>query len=321
MLYSSRSDEMEMKWLRIKDDTVKFEPSVSLHGDVLLRCRHLCRESKDDNKQERVTSVFRVAFNTGYVQRDSLILQREELDGTGSRSKFQDSFRVELYFKEEQNQDGESHEDHNATAAIKPFWDHVDRRKRRLQKIARKKRKEEARKKSVAAVKDNNITTPKVIRSKDAFSLGDLPDDEEVEFDPTESENSSKTSSSPTPELKKTKKIATEENSNPSPKSELKRLEKIEEKLGLTKEEEKEERRKIEDEDTPPSSPFDVDAELKKLEISASTLDHDIDGILGDIDLDDDALNTTNTTTTGGIEEDDPDLGDLEDYLKTFENT
>ena len=313
MLYSSRSDETEMKWLRIKDDTVKFEPSVSLHGDVLLRCRHLCRESKDDNKQERVTSVFRVAFNTGYVQRDSLILQREELDGTGSRSKFQDSFRVELYFKEEQNQDGESHEDHNATAAIKPFWDHVDRRKRRLQRIARKKREEV--KKSKAAVKDDDdkISTPKIVRSKDAFSLGDLPDDEEVEFDPTESENSSKTS---TPELKRLEtnnKIATEGSSDSSPKSELKRLEKIEEKLGLTKEEE---RRKIEGEDTPPSSPFDVDAELKKLEISASTLDNDIDGILGDIDLDDDALNTTTT----GIE-DDPDLGDLEDYLKTFENS
>ena len=156
------------------------------------------------------------------------------------------------------------------------------------------------------------ISTPKIVRSKDAFSLGDLPDDEEVEFDPTESENSSKTS---TPELKRletSNKIATEGSSDSSPKSELKRLEKIEEKLGLTKEEE---RRKIGGEDTPPSSPFDVDAELKKLEISASTLDNDIDGILGDIDLDDDALNTTTT----GIE-DDPDLGDLEDYLKTFEN-
>ena len=311
-MYSSRS-EKDLKWLRIKDDTVKFEPNVSLHGDVLLRCRHLCRKSKDDDdEQERVTSVFRVAFNTGYVQRDSLILQREELDGTGSRSKFQDAFRVELYFQEEQSEDSGTHEDHNAAAAIKPFWDHVDRRKRRLQRMARKKREEV--KKSKAAVKDDDkISTPKIVRSKDAFSLGDLPDDEEVEFDPTESENSSKTS---TPELKRLEtnnKIATEGSSDSSPKSELKRLEKIEEKLGLTKEEE---RRKIEGEDTPPSSPFDVDAELKKLEISASTLDNDIDGILGDIDLDDDALNTTTT----GIEEDDPDLGDLEDYLKTFEN-
>ena len=75
-----------------------------------------------------------------------------------------------------------------------------------------------------------------------------------------------------------------------------------------------EDERIIKDDQDTPSSPFDVDAEFKQLEISASTLDDDIDGILGDIDLDEDTLNS-------GVEEEDPDLGDLENYLKTFENT
>jgi len=312
MLYSSRDDKNnELKGYRIKDETIKFEPNVPLHGDVLLRCRHLTDKSNEEKMV--ATSVFRIAFNTGYVQRDSLVLERDELDGTGSSKKFQDSFRVEMYFQESDASVPSSMKD---DVAIKPFWDHIDRRKRLLQRKLAKKRKEKEAAKPRQQVQGNGkISTPKMVRTKDAFSLGELPDedDEEIEFDPKTDETTiKKPSGEMATKVEKSSNKSVEKSSPARSSNELKRLEKLEKELGLSEQE----KTKVESPKvvSSPSSPFDVDAELKELEISASALDDDIDGLLGDIDLGDDDDTTT-------LEEDDTDLGDLEDYLKTFDTT
>jgi len=132
----SGKDETRLpRWARVEDDCVKFVPRIKMQGDVLIRCRHL----REDGTQ---VSVFRAAFNTGYVQRNVLSLCKAELDGAIGNHRFSDVFRVELIFGAVVGDDeGGDPKDGAASSGLnRSFWDQVDKRQRMMRRRQRTKR-------------------------------------------------------------------------------------------------------------------------------------------------------------------------------------
>lgn len=62
--FNERTDKAgaEVSWASHTSDQIAFHVDAIIHGDILLRCRHL------DTSGRRI-SMFRIAFHTGYVPR------------------------------------------------------------------------------------------------------------------------------------------------------------------------------------------------------------------------------------------------------------
>jgi hypothetical protein len=56
---------------------VLFNVETPLHGDILMRCRHVSADG-------RRVSVFRTAFHTGYIQDNILRIPKSQLDGANN---------------------------------------------------------------------------------------------------------------------------------------------------------------------------------------------------------------------------------------------
>ncbi|CEM36154.1 unnamed protein product [Vitrella brassicaformis CCMP3155] len=78
----------------VEDGTVRFECSLKVTGDVLLRVRH---QADDGTK----CSAFRAAFHTAFVPNDTLCLKLglSELDGAAGDVRFPADFFVDLMFE------------------------------------------------------------------------------------------------------------------------------------------------------------------------------------------------------------------------------
>eukprot|EP00742_Colponemidia_sp_Colp-10_P005471 GILJ01005846.1.p1 GENE.GILJ01005846.1~~GILJ01005846.1.p1 ORF type:complete len:443 (+),score=58.40 GILJ01005846.1:40-1368(+) len=93
LIYSSTRKEKLIRSYFASDISFSFSVETILEGDILLRCRHLARDST------RV-SMFRVAFHTGFVGAGILRLSKAQLDGAHEDSKFSSDFFIDLIFTE-----------------------------------------------------------------------------------------------------------------------------------------------------------------------------------------------------------------------------
>lgn len=87
----NQSDE-DLPFVRVCDGTIPFDIKAVIHGDILIRCRHLTREN------QRV-SMFRAAFHTGYVPPNVLRLTKTQLDGACSDQRYPDDIFLDLIFE------------------------------------------------------------------------------------------------------------------------------------------------------------------------------------------------------------------------------
>lgn len=92
----SGSASLNLSWINSEEGTISFTVNAAIRGDILLRCRH-ADSSGNASKGQRV-SMFRAAFHTGYVPSGVLRLTREQLDGAGTDSRFDDDFFIDLIF-------------------------------------------------------------------------------------------------------------------------------------------------------------------------------------------------------------------------------
>jgi hypothetical protein len=178
MLYSSSWKDGETpEAVTVEEGSKLFVVDTPMHGDILLRCRHV---EKDGSKR---TSMFRTAFHTGYVQDNLLRLNKNLLDGACSMEEFHHDFFVELIFDSLDDPLGDSvtlspgshtpssvgeregsidilEEDRDAFDKLlnsqSSFWDEVDRRKR------------------TRGLKSASPARKPASNMKDAFSIGEL---------------------------------------------------------------------------------------------------------------------------------------------------
>jgi hypothetical protein len=87
----NQSDE-DLPFVQVCDGTIPFDIGAVIHGDILIRCRHLTREN------QRV-SMFRAAFHTGYVPPNVLRLTKTQLDGACSDQRYPDDIFLDLIFE------------------------------------------------------------------------------------------------------------------------------------------------------------------------------------------------------------------------------
>ena len=84
--------KLELKWIRASEGSVSFPVDCAVQGDILLRVRHA------DNRTGARVSMFRAAFHTGYVPCGVLRLTKQQLDGSSTDPRFDESFFVDLIF-------------------------------------------------------------------------------------------------------------------------------------------------------------------------------------------------------------------------------
>lgn len=119
----------EPRWAKPEDGPLVFEINCVVHGDILLRCRHL------DAKGTRI-SMFRAALHAGYAPLGVLRLAKSQLDGACSDDRFPPDFELDLIF-EAASPNTPLEDDHTPTAYDQllhkdsRFWSEVRARKRR----------------------------------------------------------------------------------------------------------------------------------------------------------------------------------------------
>jgi protein-tyrosine phosphatase len=86
------SKSAELKWIARSEGSVSFHMDVVIHGDVLIRCRHI------DPVGGKRESMFRAAFHTGYTPVGVLRLTKAQLDGCDADDRFEDDFFVDFIF-------------------------------------------------------------------------------------------------------------------------------------------------------------------------------------------------------------------------------
>ncbi len=84
-------DVVQPKWIYESGSSTSFCMEFPLHGDILLRGRHIQSSGK------RV-SMFRAAFHTGYISNGVLRLTKAELDGANVDTRFAEDFFLDLVF-------------------------------------------------------------------------------------------------------------------------------------------------------------------------------------------------------------------------------
>lgn len=89
---TKKSGPVELKWIGTSEGNLSFHMDVMIHGDVLIRCRHM--DLNNGNRE----SMFRAAFHTGYTPIGVLRLTKSQLDGCDTDDRFDDDFFVDFIF-------------------------------------------------------------------------------------------------------------------------------------------------------------------------------------------------------------------------------
>ncbi|CAM9135483.1 unnamed protein product, partial [Ectocarpus fasciculatus] len=143
---------IELKWISTNEGSLSFHMDVMIHGDVLIRCRHM------DLNNGRRESMFRAAFHTGYTPIGVLRLTKGQLDGCDTDSRFDDDFFVDFIFApvEKKDTNGKNGVANDAGLVVDSeiaskfdemlhrdgrFWDKIAMRKNRATSNDSKKRK------------------------------------------------------------------------------------------------------------------------------------------------------------------------------------
>jgi tensin len=82
----------ELPFCRVSDGQISFQINRVVHGDILLRCRHLTA------RKQRV-SMFRAAFHTGYAPPNVMRMNKSYLDGACTDDRFADDFYIDVIFE------------------------------------------------------------------------------------------------------------------------------------------------------------------------------------------------------------------------------
>jgi len=90
------TNSLNLSWIDSAEGTASFTVNAPIRGDILLRCRHASSGGSGGAGQR--VSMFRAAFHTGYVPSGVLRLTREQLDGAGNDTRFDDDFFIDLIF-------------------------------------------------------------------------------------------------------------------------------------------------------------------------------------------------------------------------------
>ena len=127
----------DKSWAAPSEGSLVFPVDCVVHGDLLVRCRHV-----DD--RERRTSMFRAALHVGFAPTGVLRLTRDQLDGACGDDRFDGDFFVDLIFEacsgSAQALETGTGEEEGFSAAYdallakdSAFWKDVEDRKRRAQ--------------------------------------------------------------------------------------------------------------------------------------------------------------------------------------------
>ncbi|KAJ8611847.1 hypothetical protein CTAYLR_005783 [Chrysophaeum taylorii] len=129
--FEKQSDEIDLDaakeptWASPDDGPLAFEVDCVVHGDILLRCRHL------DDDGSRV-SMFRAALHSGFAPVGVLRLAKSQLDGACSDDRFQNDFFIDLIFEPATKTDEEPSHYDALLHRDSRFWAEVRARKRRV---------------------------------------------------------------------------------------------------------------------------------------------------------------------------------------------
>lgn len=90
---SYNQSEDDLPFCLSTDGSITFPIETVVHGDILIRCRHLTR------KGQRL-SMFRAAMHTGYIPPKVLRLRKSEIDGACNDKRYPEDFFIDLVFDE-----------------------------------------------------------------------------------------------------------------------------------------------------------------------------------------------------------------------------
>ena len=174
----------DKSWAAPSEGSLVFPVDCVVHGDLLVRCRHV-----DD--RERRTSMFRAALHVGFAPTGVLRLTRDQLDGACGDDRFDGDFFVDLIFEAcsgsaQALETGVSNEEGGFSAAYdallakdSAFWKDVEDRKRRAQqrRASRPARTANARAAEAAAAAPEPLRRAPSPRTKKqdgpVFAIGD----------------------------------------------------------------------------------------------------------------------------------------------------
>ncbi|XP_020580029.1 formin-like protein 6 isoform X3 [Phalaenopsis equestris] len=96
VLFTSLENKEQVHNFREEDDSqISLDVHCSIQGDVVLECIHM------DGDLELEEMLFRIMFNTAFIQNNVLLLNREEIDIIwGLEDQFTKNFKAEVKFSE-----------------------------------------------------------------------------------------------------------------------------------------------------------------------------------------------------------------------------
>ncbi|XP_071685053.1 uncharacterized protein [Lolium perenne] len=108
VLFSTPRIKHQFKHYKQADSTViKADIGCDIQGDVVIECIHVADENHED-------IMFRVMFNTCFLRSNMMIFTLDDIDlpWNGSKEKFQQDFKIEVFFSEVELSDiDESHDE------------------------------------------------------------------------------------------------------------------------------------------------------------------------------------------------------------------
>ena len=82
-----------LHYLQEEGAVVKLNARCLVQGDIVIECIHM------DDHLEREEMMFRVMFNTAFVQSDILVLNRDEIDVVwNAKDQFPKDFKAEVVY-------------------------------------------------------------------------------------------------------------------------------------------------------------------------------------------------------------------------------
>ncbi|KAG8097421.1 hypothetical protein GUJ93_ZPchr0013g37275 [Zizania palustris] len=105
VLFSTpRINQQFRQYNQAKNAVIKANIECQVHGDIVVECAHVGQNTDQEE------TMFRIMFNTCFVQSNMMVLTRDDIDLPWNciRERFQDDFKIEVFFSELEPSDTES---------------------------------------------------------------------------------------------------------------------------------------------------------------------------------------------------------------------
>ncbi|KAL5210308.1 hypothetical protein ABZP36_005931 [Zizania latifolia] len=105
VLFSTQRIKQQFRqYNQAKNAVIKANIECQVHGDVVVECAHV----GENTDQEQ--TMFRIMFNTCFVQSNMMVLTQDDIDlpWNCNRERFQEDFKIEVFFSELEPSDTDS---------------------------------------------------------------------------------------------------------------------------------------------------------------------------------------------------------------------